>query len=159
MHDIKSLCQIYLIYFPILTLFSLFIAHWTSQCNIMSLVYEVKYWINILGTQSCIRCSISRCFLLRVINIAFHFELWKEQIVSVCKIKCYYHRASGVEKNCSWKLGASLEITSLILFHRWRNWNPGKASHSLKVTSSSEWIRVYVWLSPFAVHLRLSQHC
>ena len=22
-----------------------------------------------------------------------------------------------------------------------------------------EWIRVYVWLSPFAVHLGLSQHC
>ena len=22
-----------------------------------------------------------------------------------------------------------------------------------------EWIHVYVWLSPFAVHLRLSQHC
>ena len=22
-----------------------------------------------------------------------------------------------------------------------------------------EWIRVYVWLSPFAVHLKLSQHC
>ena len=23
----------------------------------------------------------------------------------------------------------------------------------------AEWIRVYVWLSPFAVHLKLSQHC
>ena len=22
-----------------------------------------------------------------------------------------------------------------------------------------EWIHVYVWLSPFAVHLKLSQHC
>ena len=22
-----------------------------------------------------------------------------------------------------------------------------------------EWIQVYVWLSPFAVHLKLSQHC
>ena len=22
-----------------------------------------------------------------------------------------------------------------------------------------EWIRVYVWLSPFAAHLKLSQHC
>ena len=22
-----------------------------------------------------------------------------------------------------------------------------------------EWIRVYVWLSPFAIHLKLSQHC
>ena len=22
-----------------------------------------------------------------------------------------------------------------------------------------EWILVYVWLSPFAVHLKLSQHC
>ena len=22
-----------------------------------------------------------------------------------------------------------------------------------------EWIRVYVWLSPFAVHLKLSKHC
>ena len=22
-----------------------------------------------------------------------------------------------------------------------------------------EWIRVYVWLSPFAVHLKLSLHC
>ena len=22
-----------------------------------------------------------------------------------------------------------------------------------------EWVHVYVWLSPFAVHLKLSQHC
>ena len=22
-----------------------------------------------------------------------------------------------------------------------------------------EWIHVYVWLSPFAIHLKLSQHC
>ena len=22
-----------------------------------------------------------------------------------------------------------------------------------------EWIRVYVWLNPFALHLKLSQHC
>ena len=22
-----------------------------------------------------------------------------------------------------------------------------------------EWIRVYVWLSPFTIHLKLSQHC
>ena len=22
-----------------------------------------------------------------------------------------------------------------------------------------EWIRIYVWLSPFALHLKLSQHC
>ena len=22
-----------------------------------------------------------------------------------------------------------------------------------------EWIRVYVWLSPFAIHLKLPQHC
>ena len=22
-----------------------------------------------------------------------------------------------------------------------------------------EWIHVYIWLSPFAVHLKLSQHC
>ena len=22
-----------------------------------------------------------------------------------------------------------------------------------------EWIHVYMWLSPFAVHLKLSQHC
>ena len=22
-----------------------------------------------------------------------------------------------------------------------------------------QWIRMYIWLSPFAVHLRLSQHC
>ena len=22
-----------------------------------------------------------------------------------------------------------------------------------------EWIHVYVWLSPFAVHMKLSQHC
>ena len=22
-----------------------------------------------------------------------------------------------------------------------------------------EWIRVYVWLSPFAIYLKLSQHC
>ena len=25
--------------------------------------------------------------------------------------------------------------------------------------SRGEWIHVYVWLSPFAVHLKLSQHC
>ena len=25
--------------------------------------------------------------------------------------------------------------------------------------SGGEWIHVYVWLSPFAVHLKLSQHC
>ena len=24
---------------------------------------------------------------------------------------------------------------------------------------SGEWIRVYIWLSPFAIHLKLSQHC
>ena len=25
--------------------------------------------------------------------------------------------------------------------------------------SGGEWIHIYVWLSPFAVHLKLSQHC
>ena len=25
--------------------------------------------------------------------------------------------------------------------------------------SEEEWIHVYVWLSPFAVHLKLTQHC
>ena len=25
--------------------------------------------------------------------------------------------------------------------------------------SGGEWIHVYVWLSPFTVHLKLSQHC
>ena len=25
--------------------------------------------------------------------------------------------------------------------------------------SGGEWIHVYVWLSPFAVHLKPSQHC
>ena len=25
--------------------------------------------------------------------------------------------------------------------------------------SGGEWIQVHVWLSPFAVHLKLSQHC
>ena len=25
--------------------------------------------------------------------------------------------------------------------------------------SGGEWIHIYVWLSPFPVHLKLSQHC
>ena len=29
----------------------------------------------------------------------------------------------------------------------------------MRVGYVGEWIHVYVWLSPFAVHLRLSQHC
>ena len=27
------------------------------------------------------------------------------------------------------------------------------------VWGGGEWIRVHVWLSPFAVHLKISQHC
>ena len=37
---------------------------------------------------------------------------------------------------------------------------PHKASlPSLSQESGGEWIHVYVWLSPFAVYLKLSQHC
>ena len=32
---------------------------------------------------------------------------------------------------------------------------PGKTYKPLR----GEWIHVYVWLSPFAVHLKISQHC
>ena len=30
---------------------------------------------------------------------------------------------------------------------------------SPKLPSLGEWMHVYVWLSSFAVHLKLSQHC
>ena len=33
-------------------------------------------------------------------------------------------------------------------------WQPG-----WEASLGQKWIHVYVWLSPFAVHLKLSQHC
>ena len=35
---------------------------------------------------------------------------------------------------------------------------PGSSVHGISPTGG-EWIHVYVCLSPFAVHLKLSQHC
>ena len=40
-------------------------------------------------------------------------------------------------------------------------WNSAKCYVAAWMAGASEgeWIHVYVWLSPFAVHLELSQHC
>ena len=40
-------------------------------------------------------------------------------------------------------------------------WNSAQCSEAAWMGEEfgGEWIHIYVWLSPFAVHLKLSQHC
>ena len=56
-----------------------------------------------------------------------------------------------------------------LLFLKWitnkrllySTWNSAQcyAAASMGGESGGEWIHVYVWLSPFAAHLKLSQQC
>ena len=50
-------------------------------------------------------------------------------------------------------------ITNKDLLHS--TWNSAQyyVAAWMGVGFGGEWIHVYVWLSPFAVHLKLSQHC
>ena len=43
----------------------------------------------------------------------------------------------------------------------WSTWNSAQCYVAAWMGGGfgGEWIHVYVWLSPFAVHLKLSQHC
>ena len=40
-----------------------------------------------------------------------------------------------------------------------RNSAQGYAAAWMRRGFGEEWIHIYVWLSPFAIHLKLSQHC
>ena len=45
----------------------------------------------------------------------------------------------------------------------WSTWNSARGYVAAwmggESSSGGEWIPVYAWLSPFAVHLKLSQYC
>ena len=51
------------------------------------------------------------------------------------------------------------EITSKDLLHRTGNSAPCYVAVWMGGEFGGEWIRVYVWLRPFAIHLKLRQHC
>ena len=49
-------------------------------------------------------------------------------------------------------------VTNKDLLYSARNSAQCYVAAWMAVASGGEWIHVYVWLSPFAVHLKLSQH-
>ena len=57
-------------------------------------------------------------------------------------------------------VGESGNITAQFPARYKRAKQSGEATTQLRCEwGLGEWIHVYVWLSPFAVHLKLSQHC
>ena len=50
-------------------------------------------------------------------------------------------------------------ITNKDLLYSTRNSAQCYVAAWMGVAFGGEWIHVYVWLSPFAIHLKLSQHC
>ena len=51
------------------------------------------------------------------------------------------------------------QITNKDLLYSTRNSAQCYVAAWMGVAFGGEWIHVYVWLSPFAIHLKLSQHC
>ena len=99
----------------------------------------------------------------------FEFNLWSVSLPPVPK-----HPHPRGQHALS-KARTSSEATTLLKIPQWllialrrKNNQKGKARESLKMhlfwwkagrEFRGEWICVYVWLSPFAVRLTLSQHC
>ena len=50
-------------------------------------------------------------------------------------------------------------ITNKVLLYSTGNSSPCYVVAWTGVESGGEWMHVYIWLGPFAVHLKLSQHC
>ena len=50
-------------------------------------------------------------------------------------------------------------ITNKDLLHSTQNSAQGYVAAWMGAEFGGEWIHVYVWLSPLAVHLKLSQYC
>ena len=46
-----------------------------------------------------------------------------------------------------------------VVMYGCESWTVKKAEPRRIDGYGGEWLRVFVWLSPFAVHLKLSQHC
>ena len=50
-------------------------------------------------------------------------------------------------------------LTNEVLLYSTLNLAQGYVAAWMRGEFGEEWMHVYVWLSPFAVHLKLPQHC
>ena len=83
-----------------------------------------------------------------------------------------YHRLREQTYGC-WGQGIvrefGMDLLYTLLYLKWitnkvllySTWNSAQYYVAARMGGEfeREWIHVYVWLSPFAIHLKISQHC